>query len=153
MPSCGELKGGCDALADGEATIEAGRAAFGISSQSSKQGIVEALEAAFALGEPAKIEELLALVESVPPGTRPPYLDAQAKRFRARLTGDGAGYKAAAERFRELEIPFWLAVTLLEHGEEPGLAEAREIFERLEATPWLERVTAAVAERQPHVPA
>ncbi len=142
-----------DALADGEATIEAGRAAFGISSQSSKQGIVEALEAAFALGEPAKIEELLALVESVPPGTRPPYLDAQAKRFRARLTGDGAGYKAAAERFRELEIPFWLAVTLLEHGEQPGLAEAREIFERLGATPWLERVTAAAAERQPHVPA
>ncbi|HEY8724958.1 MAG TPA: hypothetical protein VIL92_14025, partial [Gaiellaceae bacterium] len=69
-------------------------------------------------------------------------------RFRARLDGDEAGYRAAAARFRELEIPFWLAVTLLEHGEEPGLAEAREIFERLEATPWLDRVTAAEAEQQ-----
>ena len=108
-----------------------------------------ALEAAFALGESAKIEELLASIEAVPPGSRPPYLDAQARRFRARLAGDGAGYKAAAERFRELGIPFWLAVTLLEHAEwlagqgssqaEPLLAEASEIFERLEATPWLER--------------
>ena len=40
-------------------------------------------------------------------------------------------------------MPFWLAVTLLEHGEATGSAplvdEAREIFERLGATPWLER--------------
>ena len=97
--------------------------------------------------------ELLALIEGVPAGTRPPYLDAQAKRFRARLTGDAAGYKAAAERFRELELPFWLAVTLLEHGEEPGLAEAREIFERLGATPWLERVEAAAGGQRPRVTA
>ena len=52
------------------------------------------------------------------------------------------------------ELPFWLAVTELEHGEwlagqerledaEPLLLEAREIFERLEATPWLERIDAA----------
>jgi hypothetical protein len=138
-----------DALADGEAAIEAGRAAFGISSQSSKQGIVEALEAAFALDESAKIEELLALVEDVPVGTRPPYLDAQAKRFRARQGGDPAGYDAAAARFRELSLPFWLAVTLLEHGESTSddslLYEAREIFERLEARPWLERLDAVAA--------
>ena len=29
-------------------------------------------------------------------------------------------------------MPFWVAVTLLEQGEAAGLAEAREIFERLE---------------------
>jgi class 3 adenylate cyclase/tetratricopeptide (TPR) repeat protein len=153
-----------DALADGEAAIEAGRAAFGISSQSSKQGIVEALEAAFALDESTKIEELLALVEDVPVGTRPPYLDAQAKRFRARQGGDPSGYEAAAERFRDLSLPLWLAVTLLERAEwlaaqgraaeaESHLDEAREIFERLEARPWLERVTAAAAEPQAQVPA
>ena len=147
-----------DALADGEATIEVGRT-FGISSQSAKQGLVEALEAAFALGESAKIEELLALVEGVPPGTRPPYLEAQARRFRARLAEDGAGYEAAVGQFRELGLPFWLAVTLLEHGEwlvgqgrsgeaEPLLAEAGEIFERLAATPWLDRVTAGRAQVQ-----
>jgi hypothetical protein len=63
-----------------------------------------------------------------------------------------AGYEAAAERFRELNLPFWLAVTLLEQGEEAGLAEAREIFERLEATPWLAQVTAATPEqRHAHV--
>jgi hypothetical protein len=151
-----------EALADSEATIETGRT-LGISFQGVKQGLVEAVEAAFTLGESAKIEELLALVESVPSGSRSPYLDAQAKRFRARLAGDGAGYDAAAEQFRQLGIPFWLAVTLLEHGEllvgqgqpseaEPLLAEATEIFERLEARPWLERVTAATR-TQPPVPA
>ena len=51
--------------------------------------------------------------------------------------------------FRKLGIPFWLAVTLLEHaeltGDEESLAEAREIFEGLKATPWLERASAAEA--------
>ena len=52
---------------------------------------------------------------------------------------------------RELGVPFWLAVTFLEHGEwlardagaepaEPLLAEAAEIFQRLGARPWLERL-------------
>jgi tetratricopeptide (TPR) repeat protein len=152
-----------EALGDGEATIELGRT-LGIAAQAVKQGIVEAVEAAFALGESAKIEELLASIETVPAGSRPPYLDAQARRFRARLAEDGAGYEAAAERFRELGIVFWLAVTLLEHGEllvgrgrpteaEPLLADAGEIFERLEARPWLERVRAAAAEQQAQIPA
>ena len=47
-----------EALADGEATIEAART-LGIPFQAVKQAIVEAIEAAFALGESAKIEELL----------------------------------------------------------------------------------------------
>jgi len=139
-----------DALADAEATIETSRT-FGIASQSAKQGIVEAVEAAFALGESAKVEELLALVEGVPAGTRPPYLDAQAKRFRARMDGDPAGYAAAEAGFRDLSLPFWLAVTLLEHGDLTGdaslLAEAREIFERLGARPWLERLDAVAPDR------
>lgn len=142
-----------DALADGEAAFETGRTTFGISAQSSKQGILEALESAYALGEWAKVEELLVLVEGLPPGTRPPYLDAQAKRFRARLSDEGLGYDIAAARFRELGIVFWLAVTLLEHAEwlaarerageaVAPLDEAREIFERLGAVPWLARVAA-----------
>jgi tetratricopeptide (TPR) repeat protein len=134
-----------EALADGEAAIEVGRT-LSIRAQAPKQGIVEAVEAAFALGGSAKIEELLALVEGVAPGTRAPYLAAQAKRFRARVDGDPSGYAAAAAGFRELGLSFWLAVTLLEHaeatGDESSLAEAREIFEGLKATPWLERVAA-----------
>jgi hypothetical protein len=72
------------------------------------------------------------------------------------LNGDPSSYEAAAEGFRELGLPFWLAVTLLEHGELTGdesfLAEAREIFERLEARPWLERLD-AVAPTRTEVPA
>jgi len=131
-----------EALADAEATVETART-LGLPFQGVKLAIVEAVEAAFALGESAKIEELLTSIETVPPGSRPPYLDAHAHRFRARLERDSAGYETAAALFRELGIPFWLAVTLLEQGEltgdEESLAEAREIFERLEATPWLER--------------
>jgi class 3 adenylate cyclase/tetratricopeptide (TPR) repeat protein len=130
----GQLREG---LIDAEAAIESGRTLGGLSFQTVKLALVEALEAAFALGEMAKVEELLTSIESIPPGTRPPYLDAQAGRFRARLAGGRARYEAVAERFRGLDMPFWVAVTLLEQGEAAGLAETREIFERLEATPWL----------------
>ena len=140
-----------EALEAGAATVELART-LGTDHQLVKQGLVEAIEAALALGEREQAGQLLATIDAIPPGLRPPYLEAQGHRFRARLEGDEAGYRAAAARFRELEIPFWLAVTLLEHGEEPGLTEAREIFERLEATPWLERVTAAAAQQQAHVP-
>jgi hypothetical protein len=57
---------------------------------------------------------------------------------------------------RELGVPFWLAVTLLEHAEwlakdghvqraEPLLAEAAQIFQRLDARSWLERLAASRA--------
>jgi len=145
-----------EALTDGEAAIDAIRMSGGLSHQAAKQGFVEAAEAALALGESAKVEELVALVEAIPHATRPPFLDAQAKRFRARLGGDPSGHTAAAEQFRELSLPFWLAVTLLEQGELTGdaslLVEAREIFERLEARPWLERLE-AVAPTRTEVPA
>jgi hypothetical protein len=53
-------------------------------------------------------------------------------------------------------MPFWVAVTLLEHAEvlvrtgraeetEPLLAEADEIFEQLRAEPWLKRTRLARA--------
>jgi predicted ATPase/class 3 adenylate cyclase len=132
-----------DALADAEQTIEVSRT-LGVAAQSTKQGIVEGIEAALALGNTAKAEELLLIVEGVPAGTRPPYLDAQARRVRARMDGDASGFESAAATFRELGLPFWLAVTLLEFGELTGdeapLDEAREIFENLRATPWLERL-------------
>jgi len=139
-----------EALDDGEAAIEAGRV-FGIAAQSAKLGLVEALEAARSLGEREKVDELLTLIEAVPPGTRPPYLDAQAIRFRALLGDNEAGLGAATERFRTIGIPFWVAVTQLEHGEllvgkgraddaAQPLEEARETFERLGAAPWLARL-------------
>jgi hypothetical protein len=62
-----------------------------------------------------------------------------------------AGFRAAADLLREVEQPFALAVVLLEHAEflaaegraeDAGalIDEAREIFGRLRATPWLERL-------------
>jgi hypothetical protein len=59
----------------------------------------------------------------------------------------------AAAIFREIGMPFYLAVAQLEQAEvlatsgraveaQPLLAEARETFEQLRATPWLERLDA-----------
>ena len=111
-----------------------------------KLAFIEALEAAHALGDIARVEELLATIEALRPGDRPPLLEAHAHRFRGKLTGDESHYRAAAAIFREHELMFYLAVALLEHGETTGsetsLAEAREIFERLGAAPWLERASA-----------
>jgi hypothetical protein len=58
----------------------------------------------------------------------------------------------AALRFRELEMPLWVAVTEIEHAEilDGGpeakrlLAAAPETLERLDARPWLERASTAV---------
>ena len=144
-----------DAVADGTAAVDVART-FGIASQSSKQALVEALEAAFALGRTETVEELLVRIDAVPAGSRPPYLDAQARRFRARLDGDAGGYVAVVEGFRTLGLPFWLAVALLEQAELTGdrasLDEARSIFEALKATPWLERAGAAAGTRAPSPP-
>jgi class 3 adenylate cyclase/tetratricopeptide (TPR) repeat protein len=119
---------------------------FGVTFLTMKLSLVEALEAAFALGDEAGVQEQLERIEALRPGERPHLLEAHAHRLRAKLTGDEAGYRAAAALFRERSLDFWLAVTLLEHGEaverEPLIEEAREIFERLGATPWLERAAA-----------
>src|SRR5206468_3944696 len=94
---------------------------------------------------------------SLPPGALPPLMRGQVARARARLawwagdpdTGERESRTAEAV-FRELGAPFWLAVGLLERAEwlssvgratdgASPLSEAREIFERLGATPWLHR--------------
>jgi tetratricopeptide (TPR) repeat protein len=138
---------------------------LGLAAQASKLGVLQALEAAFALGDHGKVEELVALIEEQPPGLRPPLLVAAAHRFRARLAGEDPGadrrFSEATSILRELELPFHLAVVLLEHGEwlaargrpddaAPLLAEARETFDRLGAVPWLERAVGALpAGREP----
>jgi hypothetical protein len=143
-----------DALTVLEPVLEA-RSELGITFLTVKLGFVEALEAAFAVGDAAKIDELLGIVEALRPGERPPLLDAHAYRFRARQTGEEAGLVTAAARFRELELKFWLALTQLEHAEwligedrpveaEPLLAEARGIFDQLGARPYLEHADAAL---------
>jgi len=135
-----------EALAAGSATMAVADV-LQPSFQGVKHGVVDALEAALALGESAKAEELFAFVDGIVPALRSPYLDAQVQRLQARTAGDAAGLEAAVARFRELEAPFWVAVTLLELAEltvdEPARAEAQEIFAGLGARPWLERAASA----------
>ncbi len=122
------------------------------------EAFVEACEAAFALDDLDTIGELLARSERLPPVEHTGYLDAHAARFRARLAAcrgederAGHGFESAVGGFRELRIPLWIAVSLFEHGEwladegrwseaQPLLVEAREVFERLKAAPWLARL-------------
>ncbi len=131
---------------------------IGLGSEDVKTAFGVGVEAALELGDVPAAEELLTLVDRRAPGEVPPFLRAATSRFRGRIAAiaghvDTASsqFKAAAGMFRELGMPFWLAVTLLDHGEwltgsgrgeEAGelLDEARMIFERLEAQPWLDRL-------------
>jgi class 3 adenylate cyclase/tetratricopeptide (TPR) repeat protein len=146
-----------DALRDALRALEA-RTELGIGHEAMKDAFVEAVEASIALGRLEEADEILAIAASIPPGRQSPYLDAQSRRFRARIAashGDATqvetGFKGAIGMFRELATPFWMAVALLEFGEwlvgqdrvddaKPHVDEAREIFERVKAAPWLERL-------------
>lgn len=125
---------------------------LGVRYEAVKEAFVAAVEAAVGLGDLEKAEQLLTSVESLPPGSYPQFLRAHAARFRARLGSERAEdlFKGAAALFREMGFLFYLAVTELELGEwllaqgraeeaEPLIGEARGIFEKLEAKPWLER--------------
>ena len=139
----------------------------GPAAEQSKEAFVVGIEAALSLDDLEAVDELLGMIEAYPPGKQPQFLQAHAMRFRARLADRrkdpadvGALFKGAAGLFREIAVPFYMAVTLLEHGEwlvredraddaAPLLEEAREVFERLRAKPWLERLgqTADAASR------
>jgi hypothetical protein len=100
-------------------------------------------------------------------GKYPESLQAHVSRFQgahcttSRCRGERrAPVPGATGLFRELAVPFHLGVTELElaeflvrHGRDedagPLLAEARVIFERLEAQPWLDRVDSAEVGSRP----
>jgi tetratricopeptide (TPR) repeat protein len=139
-------------------SVFAERDSMGVVLDAVKESFALAVDAALELNRLDKADELLASVERLPPGLRPQFLDGHVARFRARLaagTGDTDEaerlFKRAGGLFQELAVPLHLAVTRLEHAgwlaaqgraedAQPLLAEAREIFERLEAKPWLERL-------------
>jgi hypothetical protein len=113
------------------------------------------------LGRREQAAELVSRLERLPGGFQPPFVEAQARRLRARLDDDPAGCAAAAAGFDELGMPFWAAVACLEHAELLGageeteqlLADARETFQLLKAKPWLDRVDAAHAGARTKIPA
>jgi class 3 adenylate cyclase/tetratricopeptide (TPR) repeat protein len=118
----------------------------------------EICDASFLLGDLERVDELLLEWSLLRPAARTGSLEAHEARIVARLAslrGESdhvePRLRAAAAGFRGLGIPFWLARTLLEHGEwlvaesrpadaEPLLSEARELFADLKARPWLERL-------------
>ncbi|HMK97058.1 MAG TPA: adenylate/guanylate cyclase domain-containing protein [Acidimicrobiales bacterium] len=123
-------------------------------------GLVEQIETAM-LVDRDMAEELVTDLEKLAPGETTPFLMAQAARFRAKLSPNEAerGFSSAAAGFRELSLPFWLAVVSFEFSQwlgaqgrtaeaRPLLAEARQLFEKLRARPWVDRLdgTASVEE-------
>jgi tetratricopeptide (TPR) repeat protein len=146
-----------EALRSAQLALEI-RDSLGIASEGAREAFVLAVEAALALDDDARAEELLTLVDSLPVGHSPKFLRAHSARFHANLAARRGNnedadrqFGCATRLFRELTYPFCLAVTLLEHGEwlagqgrhetsELMLSEAGSIFQRLRARPWLERV-------------
>jgi len=112
-----------------------------------------ALDAAAEVADADKVRRLLDDLDVTAGPTTGPSVLAQRSRLRARLPEYDAEteFTTAERQFSELHGPFHLAAVQLEHAEwlaahdrpadaEPLLAEAREIFERLGARPWLERL-------------
>jgi tetratricopeptide (TPR) repeat protein len=114
----------------------------------------EALTAAAELGREADVRAVIERIEAIPPGTQPPTLRCLALRFRARL-GDQPDdrFRAAAALSREYGMTLVTAGLQVEHAEwllgewrtdeaAPLLSEARAVFERVGAQPWLDRIDA-----------
>jgi hypothetical protein len=128
-----------------------------------KEAFVVAVDAALALDDVSRADERTrsrhpsaGTVAAVPTGAFLP-LPRSPGCLRRRRDGADRLFRRAAGLFRELGLPFYLAVTLLEHSEwivgqgrrddaAPLLDEARAIFGRMEAKPWLDRVDAVHAE-------
>jgi tetratricopeptide (TPR) repeat protein len=121
----------------------------------------QALDIAAALPDADAASELVARAEEGTRGKRWGPVDAQLSRLAARLPEHDplAELEDAERRFRELEVPFHLAVAQTERADHllaAGradeaarlLGEAREVFERLRATPWLGRVDAALGREE-----
>jgi class 3 adenylate cyclase/tetratricopeptide (TPR) repeat protein len=153
-----------------KATLEAAesvlaqKGSLGLQHWAIKGSLVQATEAALALGDPGKAAELIEEVGAKQPQELTPSLRGQRARLQARINasqGEHEGVKelfqTATSEFRGIPMPFWLAVTLLEHAEwlmeqgcteeaAPLLVEARDLFEGLRAQPWIERAAAASAQ-------
>ncbi len=123
-----------------------------------QSGAVTTIEAALQMHDLPKAEGLLAEVRSWSGTEITPVLRGDISRMSARLAAEQGnlqaaeeGFTAAIEQYRKLSDPYALARPLAELAEfliaqsrideaDPLLTEAQEIFERLGARPWLERI-------------
>jgi class 3 adenylate cyclase/tetratricopeptide (TPR) repeat protein len=129
-----------------------------VANEDRREAFLEAGLAALELGDEPTVQRLIDFVAELPPALRSPLLLAGAARFEGLLAVRRGDIRKADERLlaatrelREIEAPFVLAQVLLDHAEllqgvgredeaAPLLAEARAIFERLGAQPWLGRI-------------
>ncbi|HEY8754843.1 MAG TPA: adenylate/guanylate cyclase domain-containing protein [Candidatus Dormibacteraeota bacterium] len=127
----------------------------------------EGADAAFALGEMTAVRLWLDSITNRVRRGLGPALDAAVSMISARLAAAeardadvSAHAREAADLFDKMRMPFWKAVTQLEHGEwliaqarapeaEEMLAQATAAFADLGAAPWLERVNTARGSAQP----
>ncbi len=129
--------------------------------------LIESIETAIAVDDLRTAGTLLDHLESYLERADMRYLAAEADRLTARLCvrrGDldqaERRYGRAASVFRELAYPFPLAIALLWRAEdlskegESGKRreEARQLFERLEARPWMERTASRQSTAHAHQP-
>jgi hypothetical protein len=150
-----------------EAALERGRFAFDSRNALSlrhgavKDGFRVVCEAALELGDVDTLTEFLAVVEAIPPGLLAPSTRATRDRMRGHVdANDGRTedadrrFRAAAQIYGELTMPFERAVVLLERVERLGIAspgaedelrEASQTFEDLGAAPWQERARTAAS--------
>ncbi len=121
-------------------------------------GLFEAGRAALAADRDAELEQMVAAIVDAPPGETSPLSRALARGFTGVLASRRgehpealAGLDTAVAWLREIGDPFELAWALLERGralvragqeaEAAGpLDEAREIYTRLRAEPWIRQV-------------
>lgn len=90
-------------------------------------------------------------LDALPPGARRAH-PRQGRGARGRTAQAEQAFRAAAAEFREFGMPFWRAVTQLDHAEwlaggmaadgDPAalVADCRQAFEGLGAVPWLQRL-------------
>jgi hypothetical protein len=136
------------------------RGHLGLDDARIKEVLVVAVDVALTAGDRAAAEELLQIANERTQGHITHFALAHSMRFQARMA-DGSqdptrtedAWKGAIGLFREMALPFWTAVTLLEQAEwlaaqnraqdaDPVRDEAVAIFESLAARPWLDRANA-----------
>ena len=150
------------ALAHARDALDAGLA-MGTDSPLVRLGFSEAVDASLELGDLTETEKLLATIDGLRPSEVWPSLRGLRDEAEARLLAPAARSTVSLTRsgrheagFRSTGIPYWLGRSLAAHGEWLAardcaeearilLDEARAIFERLGAVPWLDRLERAAS--------
>ena len=149
-------RGRPDAALDDARSALAVADAVGISHDFLRWGWPLAARSAHELNDSSATRELLAMLESYPPGHVAPVQQAERELVRARMAGVEVGqgadaaFAAAISSLRELSTPFHLAHGLLDQAQylvsrgeadeaAAAVKEAREIAARLRCGPLLDR--------------